>query len=63
MVLKSFAPMRKCRCQWNYSYLIFRLTEYENDYQKILKQNNLNFIFLITPETSEERIRKIDSLK
>ena len=29
---------------------------------KIFKKYNLHFIFLITPETSEERIRKIDEL-
>ena len=38
------------------------ISEYENDYKKILEENDLNFIFLITPETSEERIRKIDSI-
>ncbi|MDQ2718621.1 MAG: tryptophan synthase subunit alpha [Bacteroidota bacterium] len=38
------------------------ITEFENMYQKILEENNLNFIFLITPETSQERIRKIDSI-
>jgi len=38
------------------------ITEFENDYQEILIQNNLDFIFLITPETSEERIRKIDDI-
>lgn len=38
------------------------ISEYENEYQKIFEANGLNFIFLITPETSEERIRKIDSL-
>lgn len=38
------------------------IAEYENEYKKILDENNLNFIFLITPETSEERIRKIDSI-
>ncbi|HZW71188.1 MAG TPA: tryptophan synthase subunit alpha [Hanamia sp.] len=35
---------------------------YENEYQKAFTENGLDFIFLITPETSEERIRKIDSL-
>ena len=35
---------------------------YENEYQKAFTENELDFIFLITPETSEERIRKIDSL-
>jgi tryptophan synthase alpha chain len=38
------------------------VAEYENEYQKTFEENDLNFIFLITPETSEERIRKIDSL-
>jgi len=38
------------------------ISEYENEYQKILEGHGLNFIFLITPETSEERIRKIDSI-
>jgi tryptophan synthase alpha chain len=38
------------------------ITEYENEYKKIFEENDLNFIFLITPETSEERIRKIDSI-
>ncbi|MEO9020749.1 MAG: tryptophan synthase subunit alpha [Ginsengibacter sp.] len=36
--------------------------EYEKEYKQILKENDLSFIFLITPETSEERIRKIDSI-
>ncbi len=38
------------------------LTEYENEYMQVLKENELDFIFLITPDTSEERIRKINSL-
>ena len=38
------------------------IAEYENEYRKIFEENSLNFIFLITPETSEERIRKIDSI-
>lgn len=38
------------------------IDEYESHYRKIFEQNNLSFIFLITPETSEERIRKIDSI-
>lgn len=38
------------------------IREYENEYSKIFEKNDLNFIFLITPETSEERIRKIDSI-
>ncbi len=36
--------------------------EYEREYKNIFEQNDLNFIFLITPETSEDRIRKIDEL-
>lgn len=38
------------------------IKEYENEYKKTVEENNLSFIFLITPETSEERIRKIDSI-
>lgn len=38
------------------------ITEYENEYKKIFEDNDLHFIFLITPETPEERIRKIDSI-
>ena len=38
------------------------ITEYENEYREIFDGNGLDFIFLITPETSEQRIRKIDSL-
>jgi tryptophan synthase alpha chain len=38
------------------------ITEFENEYKNILAQNGLNFIFLITPETSDERIRKIDEI-
>lgn len=36
--------------------------EFEKNYQKILKQYNLNFTFLVTPETSNERILYLDSL-
>ena len=38
------------------------IAEYENQYKEIFEENGLDFIFLITPETSEERIRKIDRL-
>lgn len=38
------------------------LYEYEAEYKQIFQKYNLNFIFLITPETSEERIRKIDAV-
>lgn len=36
--------------------------EYEMMYGEIIKKAGLDFIFLITPETSTERIRKLDSL-
>ena len=36
--------------------------EFEKKYQKILKQYNINFTFLVTPETSEKRIKYLDSL-
>ena len=36
--------------------------EFENEYGAIIKKYNLDFIFLITPETSEERVRKLDTL-
>ena len=36
--------------------------EFETEYGSIIKKYGLDFIFLITPETSEERIKKIDEL-
>lgn len=36
--------------------------EYETMYGEIIKKAGLDFIFLITPETSTERIKKLDSL-
>ena len=36
--------------------------EYENMYSSFFKDNNLSNIFLVTPQTAEERIRKIDEL-
>jgi tryptophan synthase alpha chain len=36
--------------------------EFETEYGAIIKKYGLDFIFLVTPETSEERIRKIDAL-
>jgi tryptophan synthase alpha chain len=36
--------------------------EFETEYGAIIKKYNLGFIFLVTPETSEERIKKLDSL-
>ena len=36
--------------------------EYENEYKEIVQKFKLDFIFLVTPETSEERIKKLDGL-
>jgi tryptophan synthase alpha chain len=36
--------------------------EYENMYSGFFKDNNLSNIFLVTPQTAESRIRKIDEL-
>jgi tryptophan synthase alpha chain len=36
--------------------------EYENEYKEIIQKYNLDFIFLVTPETSVERIKKLDEL-
>ena len=36
--------------------------EFEETYQPLFEKHQLKFIFLVTPETGEERIRKIDSL-
>lgn len=36
--------------------------EFEKNYQQILRLYNLNFTFLVTPETSDERIQYLDSL-
>ena len=36
--------------------------EFETEYKSLFDKYNLKFIFLITPETGEERIRKIDAL-
>lgn len=38
------------------------MIEYENHYQELFKKYEITNVFLITPNTSEERIRKIDSL-
>jgi tryptophan synthase alpha chain len=38
------------------------IQEYELEYKSIFEKNNLSFIFLITPETSKERIQQIDEL-
>ena len=37
------------------------LFEYETDYKELFEQHGLKNIFLISPTTSEERIRKIDA--
>ncbi|WP_353126530.1 tryptophan synthase subunit alpha [Parapedobacter pyrenivorans] len=36
--------------------------EYEERYRNVFEENGLSNIFLVTPQTSEERIRKIDDL-
>jgi tryptophan synthase alpha chain len=38
------------------------LYEFENFYGATIQQNGLDFIFLVTPETPEQRLRKLDSL-
>ncbi len=37
------------------------LREYERDYRKMIEAAGLQFTFLITPQTAEERIRAIDA--
>ena len=36
--------------------------EYETEYGAIIKKYGLDFVFLVTPETSDERVRKLDQL-
>lgn len=36
--------------------------EFENRYDLLLNKYGLDFIFLVTPETSEQRVKKLDSL-
>jgi len=36
--------------------------EFETEYGAIIKKQGLDFIFLVTPETSQDRIRKLDEL-
>jgi tryptophan synthase alpha chain len=36
--------------------------EFETEYGPIISKYNLDFIFLVTPETSEERLKKLDNL-
>ena len=37
------------------------MVEFENHYQQLFENYGINNVFLITPHTSEERIKKIDS--
>jgi tryptophan synthase alpha chain len=36
--------------------------EFETEYGAIIKKHGLDLIFLVTPETSDERVKKLDSL-
>jgi tryptophan synthase alpha chain len=36
--------------------------EFETQYGKIIQKTGIDFVFLVTPETTEERIRKLDEL-
>ncbi len=36
--------------------------EFETEYGPIIRKYGLDFIFLVTPETSEDRVRKLDEL-
>jgi len=36
--------------------------EFETEYGPVIRKHGLDFVFLVTPETSEERIRKVDAL-
>jgi tryptophan synthase alpha chain len=36
--------------------------EFETEYGPVIKKYGLDFVFLVTPETSPERIRKVDAL-
>ena len=38
------------------------LFEFENQFGKTIQENGLDFVFLVTPETPEERLKKLDSL-
>jgi tryptophan synthase alpha chain len=38
------------------------LFEFEQYYGKMITENNLDFIFLVTPETPDQRVKKLDSL-
>jgi tryptophan synthase alpha chain len=36
--------------------------EYETEYGAIIKKYGLDFVFLVTPETSDERVKRLDQL-
>lgn len=36
--------------------------EFETEYGTIIKKHGLDFVFLVTPETSEDRVKKLDEL-
>src|SRR3954466_2683595 len=36
--------------------------EFESEYGEIIRKYSLNLVFLVTPETKEERLRRIDTL-
>jgi tryptophan synthase alpha chain len=36
--------------------------EFENEYGAIIKKYGLDFVFLVTPETSDERVKRLDKL-
>ena len=38
------------------------LYEYEDQFREVFQKHNLSSVFLVTPQTTEDRIRKIDSL-
>jgi tryptophan synthase alpha chain len=38
------------------------LYEFEHIYGKTIQENGLDFVFLVTPETPEQRLRKLDDL-
>ena len=37
--------------------------EFEKEYGAIIRKYKLDFVFLVTPETEETRIRKLDQLQ
>ena len=36
--------------------------EFEKEYGELIRKHNLDFVFLVPPETSPERVRKLDEL-